>query len=282
MFVITIFKIMKLFGNTLKKMAILLVVALLSSCVSNNRLIYLQSANEEASKLEVFDYEKKEYKLQKNDILDVQIRSTNEEANKLFMVYSQNNQGGAQAGASRGGDVYYMTGYNINDEGAIELPYIGKVNVEGKTLKEAKSNIEERLKKYFNAYYLSVKLGGIRFSAIGEFNRPGKNVILQNQATIFEAIALCGDLTQLAKRDDIKLIRQYPEGSKIHSINLLDENIIKSPYYFIHPNDVIYAIPLPQKSSGIGVTGSNTFTTLVSALTGSLALILSIITLSNN
>ena len=273
---------MKLFGNTLKKMAILLVVALLSSCVSNNRLIYLQSANEEASKLEVFDYEKKEYKLQKNDILDVQIRSTNEEANKLFMVYSQNNQGGAQAGASRGGDVYYMTGYNINDEGAIELPYIGKVNVEGKTLKEAKSNIEERLKKYFNAYYLSVKLGGIRFSAIGEFNRPGKNVILQNQATIFEAIALCGDLTQLAKRDDIKLIRQYPEGSKIHSINLLDENIIKSPYYFIHPNDVIYAIPLPQKSSGIGVTGSNTFTTLVSALTGSLALILSIITLSNN
>ena len=148
-------------------------------------------------------------------------------------------------------------------------------------IKEAKIKIEERLNKYLKTYFLSVKLGGIRFSAIGEFNRPGKNVILQNQATIFEAIALCGDLTQLAKRDEIKLVRQYPEGSKIHSIDLLQDSIINSPYYFIHPNDVIYAVPLPQKSSGLGVTGSNTFTTLVTALTGSLALILTIITLNN-
>jgi len=268
-------------NNIFKKISFLLIIANLSSCISNSRLIYLQPSNEKETLLKVFDYKKQEYKLQQNDILDVQIRSTNEDANKLFMVNNQNNQGGAQAGASRGGDVYYMTGYNINNNGAIELPYIGNIKVEGKTLKEAKIKIEEHLNKYLKTYYLSVKLGGIRFSAIGEFNRPGKNVILQNQATIFEAIALCGDLTPLAKRDEIKLIRQYPKGSKIHSINLLEESIINSPYYFIHPNDVIYAVPLPQKSSGLGVTGSNTFTTLVSALTGSLALILTIITLNN-
>lgn len=268
-------------NNIFKKISFLLIIANLSSCISNSRLIYLQPSNEKESLSKFFDYKKQEYKLQQNDILDVQIRSTNEDANKLFMVNNLSNQGGAQAGASRGGDVYYMTGYNINNNGAIELPYIGNINVEGKTLKEAKIKIEEHLKKYLKTYYLSVKLGGIRFSAIGEFNRPGKNVILQNQATIFEAIALCGDLTPLAKRDEIKLIRQYPKGSKIHSINLLEESIINSPYYFIHPNDVIYAVPLPQKSSGLGVTGSNTFTTLIGALTGSLALILTIITLNN-
>jgi polysaccharide export outer membrane protein len=268
-------------NNIFKNFLSLLIIVSLSSCISTNRLIYLQPSSEKESPLKVFDYKKQEYKLQQNDILDVQIRSTNDDANKLFMVNNQNNQGGAQAGASRGGDVYYMTGYNINDTGAIELPFIGNVTVEGKTLKEAKIKIEERLNKYLKTYFLSVKLGGIRFSAIGEFNRPGKNVILQNQATIFEAIALCGDLTSLAKRDEIKLIRQYPEGSKIHSINLLEDSIINSPYYFIHPNDVIYAVPLPQKSSGLGVTGSNTFTTLVTALTGSLALILTIITLNN-
>ena len=273
---------MKPFCTISMKIPVLCLIFFFSSCVSNSRLIYLQPNSEIKSDTEFFDHENREYKLQKNDIIDVQIRSTNDDANKLFMVYNQNNQGGAQAGASRGGDVYYMTGYTINNEGDIELPYIGNINVAGITLKEAKASIEERLKKYFKTYFLTVKLGGIRFSAIGEFNRPGKNVILQNQATIFEAVALCGDLTPLAKRDDIKLVRQYPNGSKIHSINLLDENIIKSPFYFIHPNDVIYAQPLPQKSSGLGVTGANTVTTLVSALTSSLALILTIITLGNN
>lgn len=271
---------MKIYSNNIfKNIFLLLIITNLSSCISTSRLIYIQPSGENESPSNVFDYNKQEYKLQQNDILDVQIRSTNEDANKLFSINNQSNQGSAQAGASRGGDVYYMTGYNINNKGEVELPYIGSVNVEGKTLKEAKIKIEERVSKYLNSYYLSVKLGGIRFSTIGEFNRPGKNVILQNQATIFEAIALCGDLTPLAKRDEIKIIRQYPEGSKIHSINLLKDNIINSPFYFIHPNDVIYAVPLPQKSTGLGVTGANTFTTLIGALSGTLALYLAFLTL---
>ena len=120
--------------------------------------------------------------------------------------------------------------------------------VKGLSLKDAKDVIDLEVAKLFKNYYLQVKLGGIRFSTLGEFNRSGKQVVLQNQATIFEAIALGGDLTSLAKRDEIKLIRQYPEGTKIHTINLLDQSIIGSPYYFIQPNDVLYAEPLPQKA----------------------------------
>jgi len=146
-------------------------------------------------------------------------------------------------------------------------------------LEEAKAIINTEVQRYFKTYYLQVKLGGIRFATLGEFNRSGKQVILQNQATIYEAIAAAGDLGPLAKRDEIRLIRQYPEGTKIHTINLLDQSIIGSPYYFIQPNDVLYAEPLPQKSYGFGVTGAQTITTLVSALSSSLALYLTIISL---
>ena len=149
----------------------------------------------------------------------------------------------------------------------------------GKTLEEAKAIIDIEVQRYFKTYYLQVKLGGIRFATLGEFNRSGKQVILQNQATIYEAIAAAGDLGPLAKRDEIRLIRQYPEGTKIHTINLLDQSIIGSPYYFIQPNDVLYAEPLPQKAYGFGVTGAQTITTLVSALSSSLALYLTIISL---
>jgi polysaccharide export outer membrane protein len=254
-----------------------LIICSATSCVPVKEMIYLQSEEDITEK--VFEYQKEEYKLQVNDILDVQIRSMNEEANKLFTIQNQGGGQNMQAGVRSGGDLYYMTGYTVNDNGAIELPYIGEVVVKSKSLKEAKATIDKEVARYFKTYYLQVKLGGIRFATLGEFNSSGKQVILQNQATIYEAIAAAGDLGPLAKRDEIRLIRQYPEGTKIHTINLLDQSIIGSPYYFIQPNDVLYAEPLPQKSYGFGVTGAQTITTLVSALSSSLALYLTIISL---
>ena len=35
-----------------------------------------------------------------------------------------------------------MTGYTVNHNGAIEIPYIGEVTVKGKTLKEAKAAVD--------------------------------------------------------------------------------------------------------------------------------------------
>jgi polysaccharide export outer membrane protein len=41
---------------------------------------------------------------------------------------------------------------------------------------------------------------------------------------------------------------------------------MNSPYYYIQPNDVIYVKPLKQKTWGTGVTGRETFGTIVSVL----------------
>ena len=248
---------------------------IITSCVPVSKMIYLQTKDDSTEKK--LEYQMEEYRLQENDIIDVQIRSMNEEANKLFSIQSSQGQQAAQAGVASGGDLYYMTGYTVNKNGAVELPYLGEIIVKGKTLQEAKTIIENEVSKLFRSFYLSVKLGGIRFSALGEFNGPGKHVILQNQATIYEAIAMSGDLTPLAKRNEIRLIRQYPDGTRIHTINLLDQSIIGSPYYFIQPNDVLYAEPLPQKAYGFGVTGAQTVSSIVSIVTGSLALILTLL-----
>ena len=263
--------------RSVKIVFILAFAASVSSCVPVKKLIYLQSDKDQVQT--VFTYNQASYRLQTNDILDVQIRSVNSEVNQMFgssNVLSQS----LQAGVQSGGDIYYMTGYSIDDSGAIELPNLGKIVVKGLTLEEATSVIDINVARFFKNYYLNVKLGGIRFSALGEFRTPGKKVILQNQATIFEAIAVCGDLTQVAKRNELQLIRQYPDGTRIHKINLLDQSIISSPYYFIQPNDVIYATPLPQKSWGIGITGAQSLGTIVSTLSTSIALTLSIISLT--
>ena len=257
---------------------VLVFVMCCTSCVPVESLIYLQP--DEDMLEEVHEYDKQEYQLQTNDILDVKISSLNPEVNALFNASTMGTMQVAQATAQTGGDLFYITGYSIDQDGKIDIPFVGKVDVLGLTLNEAHSAVNVKVSELFTNYHLQVKLGGVRFSALGEFNRPGKHVVMQNQVTIFEAIALGGDLSLVANREQIRLIRQHPEGTKIHSINLLDESVVGSPYYFIQPNDVLYAEPLPQRSWGIGITGAQTLNTIVSTLSTSAALILSIISLS--
>ena len=257
---------------------VLVFVMCCTSCVPVESLIYLQP--DEDMLEEVHEYDKQEYQLQTNDILDVKISSLNPEVNALFNASTMGTMQVAQATAQTGGDLFYINGYSIDQDGKIDIPFVGKVDVLGLTLNEAHSAVNVKVSELFTNYHLQVKLGGVRFSALGEFNRPGKHVVMQNQVTIFEAIALGGDLSLVANREQIRLIRQHPEGTKIHSINLLDESVVGSPYYFIQPNDVLYAEPLPQRSWGIGITGAQTLNTIVSTLSTSAALILSIISLS--
>jgi polysaccharide export outer membrane protein len=257
----------------LTKLVFILVGILLivSSCVPKKKMVYLQSEGNNQDS--VFLYERVEYKLQVNDIIDVKIVSLDEDVNKLFNSNSAASSNAAQT--ANLGDLYYITGYNIDDSGYVYLPIIGKVNVLNKTLSEATKEIDKHVFRYFSKYYLVVKLGGIRFSALGEFKRPGKYTILQNQATIFEAIALAGDLAMVASRADVKIIRQYPEGTKIHTINLLDMNLIHTPYYFIQPNDVLYVEPLPQKSWGVGVNAAQSTALIMSLISSTLLIIIS-------
>lgn|SRR5690606_21605574 len=258
----------------------LLVFLFLSSCISNKKMIYLQEFPDKypvSIKGDLVEHQTDEYLLQYNDIVDISLRTTSPELNELLGVGT-----GAEAqtrnmnsGMLQGGDIFFLTGFSIDEEGMVELPLLGRVKLVGLNINQAKAVIEEQMKKYISQgnYYVRIRLGGIRYSALGEFNRPGKYTILQNRATIFEAIANAGDLTPIAKRNWVNLIRQYPDGSRAHKINLINENIMKSEFYFLRPNDVIYAEPMKVRELGTGVTFLQTFQLLISGLTVALLVI---------
>ena len=253
---------------------------LASACVSNEKIIYLQNleGNEPIHEDSLIHYAFAEYRLQYNDIVDVQIQTPDEKMNQLFNIRPLVNTNMGQGITSTGGDVYYMTGFSLDKEGNIELPVVGKVNLKEKTLGEAKDAISKELNKFFVSedYFVRVKLGGIRYSALGEFRRPGKFVVLQDRMTIFEAIANAGDLNVVAKRDEVMLIRQYPEGTKLHRINLNDRNLINTPYYFIQPNDQLYVEPMRIREIGAGENFSQSLQLMVTSITAA-ALILNLI-----
>lgn len=252
-----------------------------SSCVSNKKIMYYQNleGNQVIQDGELISYELPEYRLQYNDIIDIQIQTIEQILEKGLTSKIQNEANNAVFGqiAQSGGDIYYMTGYTIDKDGFIRMPLLGEIQVNDMTLDEIRILVEKELKKYVTSeIFVRVKLGGIRFSTLGEFRRPGKYVVLQDRLTIFEAIAQAGDMTTVAKRDQILLVRQYPDGTRLHRINLNDRQIIQTPFYFIQPNDQIYAEPLKTREIGTGENTAQTVALILSSVTA-VALILNII-----
>ncbi|WP_232724841.1 polysaccharide biosynthesis/export family protein [Algoriphagus formosus] len=257
--------------------------AALFSCVPNKKVIYMQELEESMGPLvessDRYGYQTEDYLLQVNDIVEVSIKTTDPELNKVFNVVIAENNNMAQMGGSQGaGDAFFMNGYTLDDQGMVEIPLVGELKFLGLTTREAKELVESKVVKYVkeDEYFVRVRLGGVRFSALGEFNQSGKYTILQNRVTIFEAIAFAGDLSRLAKRDEVLLVRQYPDGSQIHKINLLDRELLGSEYYFLKPNDMIYAEPMKVREIGAGNTLVETLTLFTTTVTA-IALILTLI-----
>ncbi len=234
----------------------------LSSCISNRKYVYLQNSNHKVdSSTDYIKINKPNYRLQVNDILAINIASEDESITKIFNSAPSTGATMSMTSGGAGGMLYY-TGYSINDSGNIMLPIIGKVNLLGKTIQEASLSIRTELNKYFKNYHLSVQFAEFRYSVLGEVNRPGKYAFMQGQVNILEALAYVGDLTPLANRSKISIVRQYPEGIKIHQVNILDVHLLESPYFYLKPNDVIYVEPLRMRELGNLSSATSTLTTI--------------------
>ena len=127
--------------------------------------------------------------------------------------------------------------------------------------------LEKRLlEEYFNKeanIFVTVKLSGIRYTINGEITSPGTKILYQDKVTILEAIANASDITVTGDRKTVTVIRQFPHGTELHDIDLTDVNAMKSPYFFIQPNDYIYVKPLKQKTWGTGTTGIQSLSSLI-------------------
>jgi len=259
---------------------LLLLAAFLSSCVSNKKFIYLQDKGhtkiDSAGLMPVKPYA---YKLQANDILYITLTTEDDKLNKVFVPATTGNM--MIQGQGVAGTMLYYIGFTIDSKGVIELPFLGKLYLANKTLEEAKETIELELCKYFKNYYLQLKLADFKFSVLGFVNRPGQYFYNQNQVSIIEAIAQAGELNNLAKRYELQLYRQYPDGVKMHVLDLTDRNIISSPYWYIQPNDVLYVVPLKKRAIG-DISSLQSSFGVIAPLLSTLLMVLNTYILVNN
>lgn len=261
----------------------LLWIALLffaGSCISNKRITYLQNLPGNAPiELDEFipfaqvDYR---YVLQPFDIVDIDYASSNEELTRAFEFQgSRSMRGGGMGGGA--GDIFYFTGYSIDQDGYILLPKLGKVKISSLTEEEARVKVQEAISFYFKEeVFVKLRIGGIRFTALGEFSSSGTKVIMKNRATIFDALALSGESNILARKNKLFLLRQYDGGMKIHQVNLNDRALLASDFFFIQPNDILYLEPMKIRQFG-NADNFSTSLGLIISVTTSLLLIFALI-----
>ena len=249
----------------------------LQSCVSNKKFIYLQDRS--TNNIDSNKYYKIEpfvYKLQKLDILYLSVFTDDEKFNKLFVQPGSASQSGGGAGTQ-----YYFTGFTIDQEGKLELPYIGKLKIAGLSIEETKSMIGEELKKYFKVFFIQLKVAEFKFSVLGSVNHPGQFFFIQNKISIIEAIAQAGDLNEMAKKQAVQLYRQFPDGIKMFTLDLTDRNLMNSPYWYIQPNDVLYIQPLKIRTIGALTSVQSSFA-VIAPLLSTLLLVLNTYILVKN
>ena len=246
----------------LKLLIILLICIVISSCIPHKDTIYLQNkenATNDTIQNNLSEVQKP-YRVQVNDILNVRVKALDQETVEILNPIGEGNLNAS------GEERAYFDGFTVDNHGNIRVPTLGYINVLGFTTEEIEKMIEKKLLdeqfKSTASIFVTVKLAGLRFTANGEIGRPGTVVIFKDRVNIFEAIANAGEIPLTGNKKDVLVIRQYPQGQKIHHLDLTDINVMKSPYYYIQPNDIIYVKPLKQKSIGTGETAVSSLATL--------------------
>ncbi len=150
--------------------------------------------------------------------------------------------------------------YLVDNDGNIDFPIIGELKVSGLTKGEAEDMIMDSLKVYLKeSPIVSVRMTNYNISVLGEVSRPGTFTIDNEKVTIFEALAMAGDMTIYGQRHDIKLIREDASGErKIIELDINNPDIINSKYYYLQQNDVLYITPNKVKARTSGISSSTT------------------------
>lgn len=222
-------------------LSLLFSLVLLSSCNTSKKIIYFQDVrvnNPEAVA------PPKNITVQPKDQISIMVSSKDPELAALFNLtrvqYKLGSTG--QKGGDNSGEV---SGYTLDDEGAIDFPVLGSLIVVGMTRNQIAALVKQRLKEenLVNDPVVTVEFMNLSFSVLGEVKAPGKYGISKDYTTLLEAISMAGDLTIYGKRDAIFVIREEKGERVTHWVDLRSCDLFQSPVYYLKQNDVVYVQP---------------------------------------
>ncbi len=230
---------------------------LLASCHSREKIVYIQGAAELGTQENPNDYSAT---IKRDDQLSIIVNSKDPELAAPF------NMSLTQAAFTGTNSIQSYNGgspqaYWVDAEGDIFYPTMGKVHVEGMTRSQLADSIQNHLisNNLILDPVVKISFQNFKISVLGEVNNPGQFTFTYDRVSIFDALAKAGDLTIFGERNKVRLLREEEGKQTVYSVDLRDANLITSPYYYLHQNDVLYVEPNRSKATNREVSNLYSF-----------------------
>lgn len=217
-------------------------VAALSSCNAYKRLGYIQDMEEG---VEYSTPLAPDARIAQGDKVGVTVHCSTPELaapfNVLNGLYYPSIDGVVASDATE-------VGYEVDGDGNIDYPVLGKIHVEGMTLKQVSDEIQSQIisRKLIKDPLVDTKFTNFNYTIIGEsssgvYSAPGGKVDL------FEAIAKAKDLKDDAVRSEIWVVRTDGGKRKLYTVDLKTKDCYYSPAFYLRQNDLVYVKPRKGK-----------------------------------
>lgn len=216
------------------------------SCSAPSQVTYFQDLRPGESEQKVVAAT--EIKVRPGDKLSIIVNSRDPQLTQLFnlpYVGQQIGQGAVTANnttnSSQG-----VSGYTVDEEGMIDFPVLGKIEIAGKNREEIAAFIKGELlaKNLVKDPVVTVEYMNLCISVLGEVAQPGRYSIDRDKVTVLDAISMAGDLTIYGKREKVLVLREEEGVQHVYGINLCSaEHLYTSPVYYLRQNDVVYVEP---------------------------------------
>lgn len=230
------------------------------SCSAPSHVTYFQDLRPGESEQKVIAAT--EIKVRPGDKLSIIVNSRDPQLTQLFnlpYVGQQIGQGAVTANnttnSSQG-----VSGYTVDEEGMIDFPVLGKIEIAGKNREEIAAFIKGELlaKNLVKDPVVTVEYMNLCISVLGEVTKPGRYSIDRDKVTVLDAISMAGDLTIYGKREKVLVLREEEGVQHVYGINLCSaEHLYTSPVYYLRQNDVVYVEPNNVRARQATVNGNN-------------------------
>ena len=247
--------------------------SMMASCVTQKQLTYLRDAQPElADSLNAHFKVASEVIIRPGDALTIFVSALDQEA---VVPYNIPTAVFATPGSNQVTTTPTLQYYVVDEEGFIEFPVLGKLQLLGLKRTEAEAMIKEKLAAQVTNPLVQVNIVNARVSVLGEVARPGQISMSNRRLTILDALAAAGDLTPYGRRDNVLITREIDGKLEIARLNLRSSDIYTSPYYYLQQNDVVYVSP--NKVRAINSANASLWFSLVSTMASAATVVVTVV-----
>jgi len=250
---------------------IIIILILSSSCNRKIRYIYKEDHNRDS--IISYNINSELYRLKPNDVLHIKILTTDPSINELFKINEQTND----LNRTTNSGSFYLTGFTVNDTGYVQVPILGTLSAEGKTVQEFRSDVNSKTHEYLKDAIVNVKLVSFKISFLGEVVNRGPIFIYQDNIDILEAIARAGGITEYGNMTEVTVIRKENDKRLVYKLDLSERELLTSNKFYLYPDDMIIIDPVKAKMARINLQDYMFFFSAVTTALSTTVLILNLV-----